>query len=71
MERKDKLQELYDQFGGDPRAVAAASEEELRAAQARVYKDKFLPNGWSKEPEKKAGSAWTSDAIDPDGLKNL
>lgn len=63
---KDRLQELYDQFGGDPRVVASATDEELRAAQAKVYKDKFLPNGWPKAPHKEdTDSASRSDGIKP------
>ncbi len=64
--KKDRLQELYEEFGGDPRAVAAASDEDLRAAQAKVYQDKFLPNGWPKEPKKENNdSAWKSEGIQP------
>ncbi|MBI1864083.1 hypothetical protein HYS03_02640 [Candidatus Woesebacteria bacterium] len=66
MERKDKLQELYDEFGGDPRVVASVSDEDLRAAQEKVYKDKFLPNGWPKKPQREnKDSAWRSDGLRP------
>ncbi len=66
---KDRLQELYDHFGGDPRAVAAASDEELLEAQVSVYgkpKDTHLRNGWPKNPRPENNdSAWKSEGIQP------